>query len=556
MKTFPDPRAAVAPFLAAALVASALSAQQPSIDTIARIDSLFAGRDSGPGCAVGVGRAGAPNLERAYGLASLEYGVRNTPATIFHAASIAKQFTAASVVLLANTGKLSLTDDVRRWVPELPDYGTPITLTQLMQHTSGLRDEAELLWLAGGRDDDPTEEEDVLAPIFRQRALNFPPGSQHLYSNSGYALLALVVRRASGQSLKEFAAERLFAPLGMAHTQFIDNRYTIIPGSASGYRALRGGRWGRAAYLRDAYGEGGLFTTVGDLLQWHSQLRGDGELGRLLREQLGRRAKLASGDSVPYGLGVEIGTFRGNRFLAHGGNASGESGYVMGFPDRGLAVAVLCNGREIDSFTLARRIAGIFIAPLPTAPPRAIESAPVVAVSEARLKELEGLYYDATSLATRTVRARDGRLYWVRGGPGTPLDAVAPDRFRFPPGQPAELYFPEPASGQPREMQVISGGTVTKYHRASPFVAPRRPDDYAGRFRSEEVDVTLTITPADSAIVISVPGSWRFRAEPLFKDAFAIPEAAVIEFVRRRGKVTGIVVDMARSRRIQFTKLP
>jgi len=156
------------------------------------------------------------------------------------------------------------------------------------------------------------------------------------------------------------------------------------------------------------------------------------------------------------------------------------------------------------------------------------------------------------------VAARDGRLYWVRGGPGTPLDAIAPNRFRFPPGQPAELVFPDSVPGQPREMQVHSGGTITSYRRADPFPSTVRLRDYAGRYRSDEIDVTLTVTAVDSGIVISTPGSWRFRAMPLFRDAFAIPEAAVFEFTRRKNAkgFSGLVVDMARSRRIAFRKVP
>jgi len=539
-------------FTALLLSLGAAAAHGQAVDTVSRIDSLF-GRVSttGPGCAVGISREGAPDLLRAYGLASLEYRIPNSPATVFHAASIAKQFTAASIMMLASSGKLSLDDDVRRYVPELPDYGTRITLEHLLHHTSGLRDEGALLWLAGGRDDDPTEEDDLLAMIFRQRRLNFSPGTQHLYSNTGYTLLALVVRRVSGSPLKEFARDRLFVPFGMTGTQFVDNRFAVIPGRATGYRMLIGGEWGHTPYVADAYGAGGILMTVGDLLRWYQQLPGDSVLWPAAL----RRARLVNGDSVPYSMGLEFGSVQRARYLGHGGNAMGESAYAMRFVERALAVAVLCNGREIDAFTLARQVAGLFLPPAPVARP--VETAPVVAVSAIQLRRLAGLYYNAATIATRTVQEKDGRLYWVRGGPGTPLDAVAPNRFRFPPGQPAELLFPDSVPGQPREMQVLSGGTVTSYRRATPFASTTRLGDYAGRYRSDEVDVTLTVTPVDSGIVISTPGAWRFRAAPLFRDAFAIPEAAVFEFVRRGkgGGVSGLVVDMARSRRMAFRRV-
>ena len=527
---------------------ASVGAQQPS-DTLGRIDSLFAPLSAtGPGCAVGIGRDGNPPIERAYGMASLEYGVPNTPLTIFHAGSIAKQFTAAAIVTLARQGKLSLDDDVRRYLPELPTYGATITLAQLMHHTSGLRDENELLWLAGGRDDDPTELEDVLAMIRRQRGLNFAPGTQHLYSNTGYTLLGLVVQRVSGKPLKDFAAEELFAPRGMAHTQFVDNRFAIVPGRATGYRSLRDGSWGHVAYLADTYGEAGLFTTIDDLLRWNAGLA---DFADALQP-----ARLSNGTVVPYSMGLEHGTYRGEPFLAHGGNTMGEAAYAMRFPGRRLSVAVLCNGREIDAFTLARQTAGIFIGPAPAPAAGPTEQAAAITLTESQLKRFAGLYYNPATMTTRTVGAHDGRLYWVRGGPGIPLDAIAENRFRFPPGQPAELLFPTPARGQPQELQVLSGGTVTSYRRAAPFGKRARANEYGGRFHSDEVDVTLYVTATDSAIEVSTPGSWRFRAEPLFKDAFAVSEAAVFRFVRTKGRVTGMVVDMARTRGVRFIRVP
>jgi len=152
---------------------------------------------------------------------------------------------------------------------------------------------------------------------------------------------------------------------------------------------------------------------------------------------------------------------------------------------------------------------------------------------------------------------REGKLEWIRGGPGPLLDAVAPNRFRFPPGTPAELLFPTITKGEPQEMQVLSGGTVTPYRKAEPFVQPKRGiAEYAGRYRSDEVDVTLNLVARDSVIEVSTPGSWGFRAEPLLKDAFALPDVIVMRFVRSGGRVTGFIADMPRSRGMTFTKLP
>lgn len=539
-----------------ALCSTAAAAQSP-VDTVAYIDSIFAGLrgSKGPGCAIGVKWDGQPARIRAYGLASLEYEIPITGETIFNAASMGKQFTAAAILLLADEGRLSLDDDVRKYVPDLPAYDATITLRHLIHHTSGLRDAWELLWLAGGRDDDPTEWEDFLAMVTRQRALNFSPGTQHLYSNTGYALLALVVQRAAGQSLRDYVAARITGPLGMTRSRFRDSRFEVIAASATGYVGIRGARWGIAPYVQDVYGSGNFFTTVGDMLAWYEQL-GSYRDGLFLRFAQ-QRGRLDSGDSIPYSMGLDVGTFRGTRYVAHGGNAMGASAYGMRFVDRGLSVVTLCNGREIDSFTLTRQTAGLFVPPAAVSAPAAPAApAPIVTLTAPQLERWVGVYYDPVTLATRRIAVRDGRLVWARGA-GTPLDAVAENRFRFPPGQPAEVYFPPVRAGNPQEMHLISGGSATVYQKADAFVAPAGGlAGYAGKYRSDELDVTLTIAPTRDGITFSTPGSWSFDAEPVFRDAFALPDAVVFRFTRDvQGDVTGMIVDMARSRGMRFERV-
>ena len=525
-----------------------------------RIDSLMAAAapQPGPGCSVGVGRDGRPSLLRAGGMASLEYDVPLTPATVFHAASIAKQFTAAAVLLLAEDGKLSLNDDVRRYVPELPRYGNPISLRQLMHHTSGLRDQWDLLWLDGGRDDDAIEEEDVLAVVFRQRGLNFRPGEAFLYSNTGYTLLALVVHRVSGLSLKEFAAQRIFSPLGMSHTRFRDDRFEILPGVASGYRKARPGQgWGRSLYLRETYGPGGLFTTAEDLLRWYAALGGSAPALGPIRRQVLRQGMLSSGDSTGYSTGLELGRYRGHRYVRHGGNDLDANAHAIRFVDDRLSIAVLCNTPGIDSYAMVRGIADLFLSP-----PAAAAGAdprprpPTIEVPANRLQKYAGVYYNPVTLATLELQLREGRLAWVRGGSETPLDAVAPDRFRFPPGQPAELFFPVAAPGGPQVMHLISGGTATVYHRAEPFVAqPGGLAAYAGEFTSPELDVRLKITVMENQLRVGTLSSWSFRVRPIFRDGFALPDVVVLRFTRdQRGQIDGVVADLSRSKGIRFRK--
>jgi succinate dehydrogenase cytochrome b556 subunit len=239
-------------------------------DTIARVDSLFSRfTRTTPGCAVGVSRHGRTVLAKAYGMANLEYDVPLTTESIIEAGSVAKQFTAAAVMLLVREGKHSLDDDVRTYLPELHDYGHTITLRHLLTHTSGLRDQWDLLHMARGRfEENRITEADVLEIVTRQKALNFVPGTEYLYSNTGYTLAGTIVRRVSGTSLREFAHERIFEPLGMTDTHFHDDYTVVVKGRAAGYRRGSEGAWHVSLPNYDTYGATSLFTTVGDLLKW------------------------------------------------------------------------------------------------------------------------------------------------------------------------------------------------------------------------------------------------------------------------------------------------
>ncbi len=239
-----DPRAAV-PRAADPKAAVPKSDDPKASDPKAKVDALFAAWSgtNTPGCAVGISRDGKPEYVRGYGMSNLEYGIAIGPESIFHVASISKQFTAFAIELLAREGKLSLDDDVRKHLPELPDYGRRITVAHLIHHTSGLRDQWSLLDLAGWRDDDLITEEDVLRIVSRQRALNFEPGAEYLYSNTGYTLLAVIVRRVSGESLRAFAEARIFKPLGMTSTHFHDDHTEIVRGRTSAYDTRPGGGW-------------------------------------------------------------------------------------------------------------------------------------------------------------------------------------------------------------------------------------------------------------------------------------------------------------------------
>jgi CubicO group peptidase (beta-lactamase class C family) len=290
------------------------------------IDSIFAPWDNtrSPGCAIAISRQGRIVFSRGYGMANLELGVPITPASIFHVASISKQFTAACVALLAAEGRVSWADDIRKYVPELPDYGHRITLAHLAHHTSGLRDQWTLLRLADWRNDDLITEADVLKIAVRQKAVNFAPGDEFLYSNTGYTLLAIVVHRVSGQTLRDFADARLFTPLDMRSTHFHGDHTEIVHGRTSAYEPRRGGGLKISIPVFDTYGATSLFTTAGDLLKWQRSLVEARVGGRDFVDALMISGRLNDGKDTGYGFGLSTRKWRG---ITEVGHAGADAGY-------------------------------------------------------------------------------------------------------------------------------------------------------------------------------------------------------------------------------------
>jgi CubicO group peptidase (beta-lactamase class C family) len=352
-------------FLAAAAWAQTLT---PPPDAAARVAQVFSRFDttSTPGCAVGVSLNDAPVLTAAYGVADLEHDVPIRPDTIFEAGSVSKQFTAMAVLLLAHQGKLSLDDNVRKYIPELPDYGTPVTIRHLLNHTSGLRDWGSLEAIAGWpRTTRAYTHAHVLEILSRQKSLNYTPGAEYSYTNSGYNLAAMIVARVSGQSLADFTRERIFQPLGMTSTSWRDDFRSIVKNRAIAYQqsanSIR-----QFMPFEDVYGNGGLLTTVGDLLKWNRNFITAKIGGKDLVAQQQQQAKLNDGRTISYALGLFMQEYGGLREVSHSGTTAGYSAWLGRYPDRGLSVAVLCNTSAANGTSLGREVAGTYLGVAPT----------------------------------------------------------------------------------------------------------------------------------------------------------------------------------------------
>jgi CubicO group peptidase (beta-lactamase class C family) len=379
-----------------------------------------------PGCAVGVGVKGKAVLERAYGMADLERGVPNAPDTIFEAGSVSKQFTAAAVLLLARDGKLSIDDPVRKYVPELPDYGVPLTIRHMLTHTSGLRDWGSVQAIAGWpRGTRAYTHAHVLDIVSRQKALNFTPGTAWSYSNTGYNLSVVIVSRVSGQSFADFTRDRIFKPLGMTRTSWRDDYTRIVKQRAIAY-APQGEGYHEDMPFENVHGNGGLLTTVGDLLRWNENFvtPAVGDAAFVAEEQTPGR--FTNGDTHSYAFGLFVADYRGVREVNHSGATAGYRAFLSRYPAQHVSVAVLCNAGNANPTQYAHAVADAYLGAALTAPaaraaaPGGAAPAPSFRPAAADLSAYQGRYTSEEAETVLTVAADGGDLV-VKRRPDTVL---------------------------------------------------------------------------------------------------------------------------------------
>lgn len=444
--------------------ASPMDAKQQAVSAL--FDDFKA--PTSPGCAVSITRDGATVFSAGYGLADIEQGIAITPRTAFYAASVSKEFAAASIGLLVIRGQLSLDANVREFVPELREYGTPITVRHLLAHTSGLRDYLSLIPMAGWPEDTLLTEADFRAIVSRQRGLNFAPGTRHVYSNTNYALLALIVRKVSGLSLREFAAKELFRPLGMTSTEFRDNHTMPVPRRATGYQPLESGGFRMRVPGFDIVGDGGLFTTAEDLAKWNpttleAALKAPG-LSALMLEP----GRLASGEALNYAMGLYHHSYRGLPIVRHGGAYGGYRAEFRVVPSASMTIGILCNIRTAEPYALANRIMEIYLgdrlgAPATPTEAAAPPSSPGQAAPLKDVGDLPGAYFSDELDVRWTVLNDDtlGLALQRRNLPPTPLASRDTTRTRFAvTGTPAEVRFNRDSSGRVTGF-VLDAGDIT-----------------------------------------------------------------------------------------------
>ena len=539
--------------LALALVQAPGSQGLPDSTRIA-LNRVFAGWTSttGPGCAAGVSRNGETVFQNAYGMANLEHDVPITPASIFHVASVSKQFTAMAILLLQADGKLSLGDDIRKHLPEIPDYGHQITIRHLLTHTSGLRDQWDLLIMArGGRfEEDRITEGDVLEIVARQKGLNFVPGAEYLYSNTGYTLAGTIVRRVSGKSLRAFAEERIFRPLGMADTHFHDDYTMVVPGRAAGYAPAGAGAWRVSLPNYDTYGATSLFTTVGDLLRWeHNKLAPKVGTPEILGEMAGS-AVLANGDTSGYGLGLGVGYYRGARVVSHGGADAGYRTWSGLLPEHNLALTVLCNAASANPGALVNGMIDVLLAGKLAAAPAPIRA--IVTLTAEQLARYAGVYEHPLTGQPQVVTLRRDTLILGRYQ-GAPLRPRTETMFRA--GQTEYEFL---ADGSMKQSFLSwPPRTAVVYRKVAPAPSTLSRTElapYTGSFSSPELGVTYDVTVVNDTL-LSLTTRWGVERRVRLEHGDVFVGDYLLQFTRKRGKIDGLLMSTGRVRRVRFERV-
>jgi CubicO group peptidase (beta-lactamase class C family) len=549
MRTFP----LVPPLVLITALAHTASAQQQMAlpaDLGAKVDAVFARfTDKTPGCAIGLGKDGRTLYAHGYGMANLEYNVPITESTVLESGSVAKQFTASAIVLLAQDGKLSLDDDIRKYLPEVPDFGGQrITIRNLLTHTSGLRDQWGLLGIEGlGPGSQVHSPATTLDLVAHQKMLNFPPGSEYLYSNTGYALAGIIVQRVSGKTLDAFTQERLFRPLGMTHTRWRDDFTTVVPNRATAYAGSVANGFHTDMPFTNMIGNGGVLSTMADLLKWNENLDHPTVGGQSYVDALQTRMRLTNGRTITYALGLEVGEYSGTREVSHSGSTAGYRTFLARFPDQHVSVAVWCNYAGANPTQLAHQVADFFIPRVVThAVPRKVD------LPAGEIQQWAGVYRDPHTDDVITLVASDGTLSAGTGrGQATLFTPVGGSRFHAPIGD-AEFRRMSDRRGF---VLVRANGDSSRFEEARSALSSIATQDYVGTYTSDELDVKLVVAAKGDKLVLRRRPADEIELRPAYADDFAAPGLGSIRFSRdASGRVTGFAIFAGRVIDVRFSR--
>jgi len=536
-------------------------------DTITdQVDRVFAewNTTSSPGCALTVVKDGRIVYEHGYGMANLELSVAITPQSVFDIGSVSKEITAMAILLLAQDGKLSLDDDVRKFLPEMPDYGSKITLRNMLHHTSGLRNYDDLFDLEGIPEVDLTTDRDAMDLTVRQKGVNFKAGEEFLYSDTNFFLMSQIVKRVTGQTLRQFAQDRIFGPLGMTSTHFHDDHTMIVPRRATGYAPHQGGGFEIDMSSFEQVGDGSVMTTVEDLYKWDQNFEHPVVGGPDAIRQLTTPGTLNNGQRIPYGMGLFIDHYRGLNWIHHSGEWVGYRAALSRFPDQHFSTLVTCNCvGSMSPMTMAKRVADIYLANEFAKTEKMTSGQSGTTLPATALSQYAGTYWSEKIGSLRKFMVRDGKL--VMEAPGITYDMVSIGDGQFeavePDSEHKDKYvFRTTGTGSALQLEAWEGGAPVIYEAVKgPVSEASRLADYAGAYRNDELRATWTFVVQNGKLIRQQWMTEDEELEPAFYDGFIgdLSEGQfLLHFNRDRANhVTGFDVSTDMVRPMNFARV-
>jgi CubicO group peptidase (beta-lactamase class C family) len=534
-----------------------------SPEVVQAVDAVFEDIEStGPGCAVGVVAQQNLAYGRGYGLANLDYGIPITTRSNFYLGSVGKQFTAVAILHAVRAGHLSLDDPIQKWLPEIPEYDRPVTVRHLIHHTSGIRDYLNLWSLAGVNAGDVHTDEEALSLLARQQNPNFPAGDAYLYSNSGYFLLAQIVERATGRSLREYSEAEVLHPLGMTRTYIHDDRNEVMDQRVVGYQAAEGGGYHMANLWNfEKVGSGGVFSSIEDLTHWDRNYYTEEVGGAGFTERLRERGVLNNGQTLPYAFGLMHGRYRGLATIGHGGSLAGFRAEVLRFPEQETTVLVLCNFPTSNPGGRARQVADVVLADhLEPIPETEAEEAPAAEAAPVELTpdEMDAFvgHWRASMGVEVEIRREENGLVFIQDGARTPISILANNRLRLEAAD-VDMTASRRRAGKFTFMNVVQRETPFTAERFDPEAEGEDRREYSevvGEYYSEELDATYRLFVDDQGLMLEIPSGQETRVLLGNNDEIRTP-FGTLALQREGERVVSFLVDAGRARGMIFKRV-
>ncbi|MDO5971382.1 serine hydrolase domain-containing protein [Flavivirga aquimarina] len=523
-----------------------------------KIDSLFNtwNEENHPGGTLGIMQNGKIIYSKAFGLASLEYQVPNTIGTIFNIASVSKQLTAMGIVLLHEKGKLSIDDDIRKYLPDMPDFGHTITIRHMLHHTSGMRSLHAMLGLAGWRDGDPRTSEDLYRFMLKQKELNFIPGDEYLYCNTGYILMAKIIENVTKEKFPQWMKANVFDPLRMTDT-YVEDRYDrIVPNNATSYYGSNDVFF-RAVEYWGYVGSGNVHSTTTDLLNWLQNFSTPTSNWSSAFEMLKTTDTLNNGSENNYAFGVNFGNYKAYNKISHGGSIGGFRAYASHYPEEQLSIAVLTNFSSSNSRGIERKIANILLKDKSKATPEIAKAEISKSVISFPLEQLTGKY-EIQSGVIANITIENDSLHVLQEWNNSEYNIYKTkgNTYQIPKEDNVQFTFSELKDNATQLLSVNQNGRKIDAKRyVEEDLSSISLNDYVGRFYSPELESTLDIILKEDQLIGHHGRHGDFPMKLLSTDVLEITGFASVDVVRDvENVITGIRISNGRARNVLFEK--